>query len=282
MRPSPMPDPTPGTTGKAPRRVDDRSPGRALATGLVVAICAMMGFAVPSQSQSAAAPMPENAHPRTYGDGWECDVSFRIDGDACVAITVPENAFPTNRTYGAGWECLHGFTEVDRASCVEVPVPDGGYLDATGQRWKCLRGYTKVADGCEKIELPNNAYLEDSSSGSVWRCNRGFENDGETCSAIPVPENAFLNASSYGTPWTCERGYYAEDGKCSPVVIPANAYFDETSHGSGWKCDRGYAATGDACVEIELPANAHLDRSGNRWECHRNFQLSKGECILNN
>jgi hypothetical protein len=30
-----------------------------------------------------------------------------------------------------------------------------------------------------------------------------------------------------------------------------------------------------------LPANAHLDRSGNRWECDRNFQRSKNLCILN-
>ena len=65
-------------------------------------------------------------------------------------------------------------------------------------------------------------------------------------------------------------------------MIPANAYFDDASYGTGWKCDRGYAASGETCEFIIVPENAHLDRSGNRWECNRNFQKSKGRCVLNN
>jgi hypothetical protein len=40
-------------------------------------------------------------------------------------------------------------------------------------------------------------------------------------------------------------------------------------------------ASDDGCTEIDLPDNAHLDRSGNRWECHKNFQRSQGRCVLN-
>ncbi|MEO0916223.1 MAG: hypothetical protein AAFY31_04465 [Pseudomonadota bacterium] len=105
--------------------------------------------------------MPANAQPKSYGDGWECVRGFRQDGDACLAIIVPENAYATNRTYGSGWACLHGFQEVDNASCREVMVPDGGYLDPSGNSWSCLRGYMKVDDICLEIVLPPNAYLAD-------------------------------------------------------------------------------------------------------------------------
>ena len=64
--------------------------------------------------------MPANAQPKNYSEGWECVSGFRRDGDARIAVFVPENADATNRTYGAGRECLHGFQEVDDAACLEV------------------------------------------------------------------------------------------------------------------------------------------------------------------
>jgi hypothetical protein len=33
-------------------------------------------------------------------------------------------------------------------------------------------------------------------------------------------------------------------------------------------------------VAIVIPDNAHLDRSGNGWECDRNFQETKDQCVL--
>ncbi len=225
--------------------------------------------------------IPENAHAKKYGGGWECDLSYRLDGDGCVAIAVPENAYPTNRTYGSGWACLHGFVEVGGTSCTEVIVPEGGYLDPSGERWRCLRGYTRIDDSCQEIVVPDNAYLTNSTYGSVWLCNRGYEIDGDACEAVAVPENAFLNASTRGRPWTCERGYFEQDGRCDAVIVPENAFFDDAAHGVGWKCERGYEASGNRCNAIELPANAHLDRSGNKWECHRNYHRSEGLCVLN-
>ena len=90
--------------------------------------------------------LPANASARNFGEGWECDRGYRREDNACLAIIVPENAYATNRSYGTGWECMHGFQEVDGAICLEVVVPDGGYLDPSGQRWNCLRGYIKVDD----------------------------------------------------------------------------------------------------------------------------------------
>ena len=245
-------------------------------------ICALLAFTVPSFSQSGTGSIPGNAHAKSYGGGWECDLSYRLAGDQCVAVIVPQNAFPTNQTYGAGWECHHGFQEVNGGTCVEVAVPSGGYLDASGQQWKCLRGFRKVGKTCEEIELPDHSYLSEDTYGSDWDCDRGYEANGNKCVAVVVPENAYLNSKGYGAPWTCERGYIEADRKCEAVIIPQNAYFYDVSYGSGWKCDRGYEAVSENCAEIILPENAHLDRSGNRWSCNKNFRRSKGLCRLNN
>ncbi len=239
-------------------------------------------LALPAFAQSATQPMPENASAKSYGDGWECNTGFRLNENACVAVIVPKNAYNTNRPYGSGWECLHGFRNTDKAACVAVEVPEGGYLDPSGERWHCLRGYIKVDDTCQAIVLPTNAYLVDASYGSTWNCERGFEATGDQCAAIAVPANAYLNGSGYGQPWTCVRGFFEQAGLCEAVAIPANAYFDDARYGPGWKCDRGYAAHGETCEFISLPENAHLDWSGNRWACNRNFQISKGQCVLRN
>lgn len=245
-------------------------------------IAAVLLYALPAFAQSTAPPMPENASAKSYGDGWECNIGFRLNENSCVAVVVPQNAYDTNRSYGSGWECLHGFRKTDEAACVAVEVPEGGFLDPSGERWRCLRGYIKVDDTCQEIVLPANAYLTDASYGPAWTCERGFEANNDRCTAIAVPANAYLNGLGYGQPWTCERGFFAQDSLCEAVAIPANAYFDDATYGTGWKCEHGYVASGDTCELIDVPENAHLDRSGNRWECDGNFQKSKGLCVLNN
>lgn len=226
--------------------------------------------------------IPKNASTRSYGDGWECDRGYRIADETCVAISIPENAYATNRSYGSGWECLHGFLQIEGTSCVSVIIPDGGYLGPSGTRWFCHRGFQKIGNTCEKINLPPNAYLTNSAVGSAWKCERGFEAKGDTCIAISVPENAFLNNSGYGQPWSCNRGFFEENGSCTKVSVPENAYFVDATYGKGWRCERGFSETGNKCTAIELPPNAHLDRSGNQWECNKNFYRSKSQCVLRN
>lgn len=243
-------------------------------------ICVLLLATLPAHAQTALRPLPENASPKSYGDGWECDIGFRLSIDRCVAIIVPENAYETSRSYGRGWECLHGFRMSEETACVAVFVPEGGFLGPSGTRWHCQRGFVKVGATCQKLVLPENAYLVDSVYGSKWVCNRGYKARNDACVAIKVPENAYLNTSGYGQPWTCERGFLEREGQCKAVVVPENAYFDDSTYGKGWKCARGYAASGQACELIDIPENAHLDRSGNRWECNRNFRKSKGQCNL--
>lgn len=248
---------------------------------VIGSIIAILLLALPAFAQTAAQPMPENASAKSYGGGWECNIGFRLNENDCVAVIVPQNAYETNRSYGSGWECLHGFRSIDKTACVAVDVPEYGYLDPSGERWRCLRGFIKVDDTCQEIILPANAYLADASYGSTWTCERGFEVTGDLCTAIAVPANAYLNGSGYGQPWTCERGFLENNGLCEAVVMPANAFFDDATYGTGWKCARGYAASGETCDLIDVPEYAHLDRSGNRWECNKNFQKSKGLCVLN-
>lgn len=224
--------------------------------------------------------IPDNARAKTFGKGWECNAGFRPSEGRCDEIVLPQNAYATNRTYGRGWECHHGFRVFDKIDCRAVFVPDGGFLDSTGERWRCTRGFAKVNETCQKIVLPANAYLSDTSRGSAWTCGRGFEVKDDGCAEIAVPGNAFLNSTGYGQAWTCERGFFEQDGRCDPVVVPKNAFFNDATYGTGWKCERGYAVSDQTCREIELPDNAHLDRSGNRWVCNRNFQKSKGQCVF--
>lgn len=249
---------------------------------LAGSVCALMLLALQGHAQTTPQSMPQNASAKSYGDGWECNIGYRLTGDVCAAIVVPQYAYATNRKYGVGWECRHGYQWDGSTACVAVFVPKGGYLGPSGERWLCLRGFAKVDEVCRKIVLPENAYLTETVSGSTWDCARGFEAKDDRCVAIVVPANAYLNASSYGRPWTCERGFFEQAGQCESVVIPANAFFDDATYGTGWKCERGYAASAETCQAIDIPANAHLDLSGNRWQCNKNFQRSRGQCVLNN
>ena len=186
-------------------------------------IIAILLFTLPVTAQTASQPMPDNASVKSYGEGWECDPGYRLNKNTCATVIVPQNAYDTNRSYGSGWECLHGFRRTDETACVAVEVPEGGFLDPSGERWQCSRGYIKVDDTCQEIVLPANAYLADASYGSTWTCERGFEETGDQCAAIAVPANAYLNGSGYGEPWTCERGFFEQGGLCEAVMIPANA-----------------------------------------------------------
>ncbi len=259
-----------------------RSDAQMMIRLLAGAMLILLATALPVHAQTSVQAIPENASPQSYGDGWKCDIGYRLNAGSCVAVIVPMNAYETNRAYGLGWECFHGFRADGEADCVAVAVPKGGYLAPSGARWHCLRGFTKLDDTCQKVNLPANAYLADTSYGSPWVCDRGFEAVDDACSAIVVPANAYLNTSVYGQSWTCERGFFQQASSCVAVMVPENAYFDDATYGNGWRCERGYATSGQACAAIDVPENAHLDRSGNRWECNRNFRKSKGLCLLIN
>lgn len=188
-------------------------------------VCSLSFAVAPAVAQSSAPPMPENESAKRYGKGWECHIGFRLIEETCNAVGVPTNAYETNRTYGPGWACLHGYRADDGNSCVEVIVPDGGFLGPSGERWHCSRGFLKVGNICQEIALPENAYLSDGSYRSGWKCELGFEVSGDFCAPISVPENAFQNETSFGQPWTCERGFFEQNDQCVADIIPMHAYF---------------------------------------------------------
>ena len=62
---------------------------------VIGSIIAVLLLALPAFAQTAAQPMPENASAKSYGDGWECNIGFRLNENACVAVIVPQNAYDT-------------------------------------------------------------------------------------------------------------------------------------------------------------------------------------------
>ncbi len=238
-------------------------------------------FAFPVLAQDGTGPMPLNAQARSYGGGWVCDLGFRVEGTECLALDIPEHAYPTGRSYGMGWECDRGYEKVNRTSCNSIPVPANAFLQSSGYDWQCERGFRREDRACLAIFLPERAYLtEDGWRGKGWACDRGFAAIAEKCMPIAVPENAYLTNADYGAAWACERGFVKTDDRCDAISMPANAFLDHAPYGSGWRCERGYEPMDGACVAIDLPENAHLDRSGNRWSCNRSFRLSDGMCNL--
>ncbi|WP_322786401.1 hypothetical protein [Pseudophaeobacter arcticus] len=247
-------------------------------TAVISGVIASFAFSVLAQDGSG--PMPQNAQARSYGGGWICELGYRVEGAECLALDIPENAYPTGRSYGTGWECGRGYEEVNGTSCNSIRVPANAFLRSYGNDWQCERGYRQEGDGCLSIVLPEHAYLTEDSSGTGWTCDRGYAVVARTCMPIAVPANAYLTNASYGAAWVCERGFIKIDDRCDAIVLPENAFLDQASYGPGWRCDRGFEPLGRACVAIDLPLNAYLDRSGNRWSCNRGYHLSDGTCIL--
>jgi len=255
-------------------------PAAWLVTKTALMVCLIASFGVPVLAQDGIGPVPTNAQPRSYGGGWVCDLGYRVEGAECLALDIPEHAYPTGRSYGTGWECERGYEVVNGASCDPIPVPANAFLRSSGYDWQCDRGYRQERDACVSIDLPEHAYLTEENSGAGWSCHRGFVADAGSCQPIAVPANGYLTNADYGAAWDCERGFVEVDGRCDAIVLPANAFLEQDSYGPGWRCERGYELQSGGCIAIDVPQNAHLNRSGNRWSCNRGYQLSDGACIL--
>lgn len=261
-----------------------KKPTRHLVARLMARMALLAGmiasFTFPVLAQDRPGPAPENAQPRSYGDGWVCDIGYRVEGNACLALVIPEHAHPTGQTYGTGWECSRGFEESGGTSCTAIPVPANAFLRSSGYGWQCERGFREERDACVPIVLPEHAYLTDDNTETGWTCDRSYEPFEGNCRPIAVPANAYLTNAAYGDAWACERGFLKIEERCNAIVVPANAFFAEASYGPGWTCERGYQPLNGYCVAIDLPVNAHIDHSGNRWSCNRGFQQSDETCIL--
>ncbi len=85
---------------------------------------AVLAISVPvADAQTATPTIPENAKANRYGGGWQCNPGFRRDGESCVAVKVPDNAYRTQGQYGSGWACKRGY-RAEGERCVAVRDED--------------------------------------------------------------------------------------------------------------------------------------------------------------
>lgn len=229
-------------------------------------------------SANAQVTIPENAQSNEYGSGWQCKSGFRKEGDACVAIVLPSNAYLTGFSYNKGWACRRGFVE-DGDVCLPLSIPANAYLDASGRRWTCNRGYEDNDKGvCALIVVPEHGHL--NKNGNGWDCKALFRKTYDSCDPINVPENAFLAPTSYGPGWKCHYGYLEANGRCDLINVSEHGFLTGDPYGDGWSCKRGYKRNQKICVEIIMPQNAHLDYSGNDWECDKPFRKNGSACRI--
>ena len=99
-----------------------------------------------------------------------------------------------------------------------------------------------------------------SAYGPVWECDRGYELRADTCDRVAVPEHAYLDDS--GEDWQCNRGYRRAGGACRAISVPAHGHLSDFSDLQGWDCDRGYHAVESRCVAIRVPPRGYLIASG--------------------
>jgi hypothetical protein len=99
-----------------------------------------------------------------------------------VPVLVPDHALPSGLLTQSGWQCERGYLQQGNA-CVEVKVPANAFLDDMGHDWQCERGFRRQKNACVQIHLPSFAYLD--YSGNAWTCEAGFESAGDRC----VPDN---------------------------------------------------------------------------------------------
>jgi hypothetical protein len=257
-------------------RTDGGSPARKLLRSLTPGLGLLLILA----AGGAEAEVPENATAKYSGSGWTCDPGFSKSGEACLPVSVPDNAHATRGRYGRGWDCGHGFREEDER-CLPVRIPANAYLDASGTGWSCNRGFRKEDDGCVAILVPENGFLVGGAYGPGWECERGFRPVDDTCQAIAVPENGYLSESaSSKRGWECERGYLPEKDSCRKIEVPENAFLAVSSrYGDGWECERGFVKSGDECLIVEVPEHAHLRYDGSSWECDKPFLERHGSCV---
>ena len=193
-RPSPLSGISDAGSSEA-RLAEPRTGTRRMArwSGRVTLLAGLMAaLAFPVMAQDGTGPMPLNAQVRSYGTGWICNLGYRVDGADCVALDIPEHAYPTGRSYGSGWECDRGYEQVSGISCRPIPVPENAYLRASGYDWDCERGFRRTGKTCAAIDLPDNGYLTNTSLAGGWACQRGFTAEAGACRAIVVPENGYL------------------------------------------------------------------------------------------
>jgi hypothetical protein len=65
-----------------------------------------------------------------------------------VSIKIPANGYLVDASYGSGWSCIRGYKPVNDA-CVPVTMPENAHLDYSGNDWDCDLPYHRLGDRCD-------------------------------------------------------------------------------------------------------------------------------------
>ena len=152
----------------------------------------------PPQARTSGPGTPENAMANATGRGWTCNIGFRRQNDACVAVQIPENA--TIDLTGHNWMCNRGFRR-ESEGCVAIVIPANASLGPQGRGWVCHAGFRRQKDQCIAFAVPENASL--SPAGNGWVCNTGFQQLGNRCvddqtAQLQKDTNKVVNATKTG------------------------------------------------------------------------------------
>jgi hypothetical protein len=192
----------------------------------------------------------------------------------CADLPIPEHAYSTG---GSHWRCERGFRPVE-GECQRLELPEHAFLSRSGNDWTCDRGFKLVQDKCQSVEVPEHAFL--SRSGDSWKCDRGFERIEDKCQFVgepsaDLPEHAYMD---FGRDWKCERGFERINEECRSVEVPEHAFLNYNA--DDWSCERGYNRADGECRSLEIPEHAYLVFRGNEWACDRGLKRDGERCSL--
>ena len=90
-----------------------------------------------------------------YGTGWACERGYRADGETCVRIDVPKNAYFVDSSYGPGWSCERGYSPSDGV-CITIELPVNAHLGYSGNDWDCDRPFRRLCTSCGLVGNNSN------------------------------------------------------------------------------------------------------------------------------
>lgn len=221
--------------------------------------------------------LPENATFFDQGFDWYCNNQFRKEGSECKKFEIPANAHLT--FLGTDWRCNQGFVKSsEKNSCEPIWVPSNAV--ASLDSFLCDPGYDKQGDKCVKVDAVEHGKFYEH--GAQFYCESGYRRNEELrqCEKIEMPENAWLDSSSIDG-WSCISGYLKRGDKCEKFTTEHIIW-----QGSSWRCELGYIKDfgSQLCQKVSLPDNAHYDQNTDGWSCDTGYikNYREHKCEINN
>jgi hypothetical protein len=241
----------------------------------------MIAFlAFPVLAQDGTGPMPENAEARNYGGGWNCALGYRVAGEECVAIDIPENAYATGRSYGSGWACRRGYEEAGGTSCERSRCPRMRSCDPPAMTGSAIADTGRIARPAFQSSCLTTPISPTTPQAPVGPAN---------AVSRPVPAPAFrlrFPRTAISPMRTTVTNGPAKGASSKSMAVAIPWRFPRTPFWTRRPTGRDGAVSGDL-----RPSTPPVSRSTfrqtrisidpeTRWRCDRGFQLADGECVL--